>query len=41
MVALAVLYDVEQGVPLDMQRAHQLRQQAANAGKPIAPDQLK
>ena len=40
MTNLAVLYEVGQGVPLDPQRAAQLRQQAAAAGDPTARAQL-
>lgn len=41
MVALANLYDVGQGVPLDIERSNQLRQQAARAGNAIASGQLE
>jgi uncharacterized protein len=40
LVALAVLCDIGQGVPLDPERATQLRQQAAKAGNPTARAQL-
>lgn len=41
MVALANLYDVGQGAPLDIERATQLRQQAARAGNATARGQLE
>jgi TPR repeat protein len=41
LVGLAVLYDIGHGVALDVNRATQLRQQAANMGNPTARAQIE
>lgn len=41
LVALAVLYDIGYGVPLDTGRATELREQAAKTGNPTARAQLE
>ncbi len=41
LVALAALHDIGHGVPLDVDRATRLRQQAADAGNPTARAQIE